>query len=172
MTITITAFERSPDGDWRVIRAFAGRLKKSAIPRGSPCFVSCDEGTRAALRPSARFRPTRKAISPCSRQARSCSISPSAPARHSDPGRIGQFMVTVRLTRWELVRPKRETRPVGRASFLSWVRIVARAIRSLVRDTRLSSLDQRCDFVVLRIDDDHLVVLDEEGMGLELRHLG
>ena len=34
MTITITAFERSPDGgrDWRVIRAFAGRLKKSAKP--------------------------------------------------------------------------------------------------------------------------------------------
>ena len=32
MTITITAFERSPDGDWRVIRAFAGRLKKWANP--------------------------------------------------------------------------------------------------------------------------------------------
>ena len=34
MTITITAFERSPmaAGDWRVIRAFAGRLKKSANP--------------------------------------------------------------------------------------------------------------------------------------------
>ena len=27
---------------------------------------------------SARFRPTRKANSPCSRQGRSCSISPSA----------------------------------------------------------------------------------------------
>jgi hypothetical protein len=30
MTITITAFERSPDGgrDWRVIRAFAGRWRE------------------------------------------------------------------------------------------------------------------------------------------------
>jgi hypothetical protein len=34
MTITITAFEQSPDGgkDWRAIRAFAGRWKKSANP--------------------------------------------------------------------------------------------------------------------------------------------
>jgi hypothetical protein len=34
MTITITAFERSPEAakDWRVIRAFAGRLKKSGQP--------------------------------------------------------------------------------------------------------------------------------------------
>jgi hypothetical protein len=36
MTITITAFERSPDGgkDWRVIRAFAGRWKKWRHGRG------------------------------------------------------------------------------------------------------------------------------------------
>ena len=47
-----------------------------------------------------------------------------------------------------------------------------RSRNTLARPTRLSSLDQRCDLVVLRIDDDHLVVLDEEGMGLELRHLG
>jgi hypothetical protein len=34
MTITITAFERSPDGarDWRVILAFAGRLRKWGSP--------------------------------------------------------------------------------------------------------------------------------------------
>ena len=34
MTITIIAFEQSLDGgrDWRVIRAFGGRLKKSANP--------------------------------------------------------------------------------------------------------------------------------------------
>ena len=42
MTITITAFERSPNGgkDWRVIRAFAGRLKKGANPTKFALFRS------------------------------------------------------------------------------------------------------------------------------------
>jgi hypothetical protein len=42
MTIIITAFERSPDGgkDWRVIRAFAGHLKKWANPTRFALFRS------------------------------------------------------------------------------------------------------------------------------------
>ena len=42
MTITITAFERSPDGGkgWRVIRAFAGRWKKWASHTRSALFRS------------------------------------------------------------------------------------------------------------------------------------
>jgi hypothetical protein len=41
MTITITAFERSPDGgNWRVIRAFAGRLKKWVNPTRFALFRS------------------------------------------------------------------------------------------------------------------------------------
>lgn len=34
------------------------------------------------------------------------------------------------------------------------------------------SLDQRGDLVALRVDDDDLVVLDDEGMRLDLRHFG
>ena len=42
MTITITAFERSPDGGrgLALIRAFAGRLRKWANPTGFALFRS------------------------------------------------------------------------------------------------------------------------------------
>ncbi len=45
-----------------------------------------------------------------------------------------------------------------------------RGCKSIRADLRL--LDQRRDPVVLRIDDQDLVVLDQDGMRLDLRHLG
>ena len=82
MTITITAFERSPDGGKGLARDTRVRWALEEV--GQPyevrlvSFRAMKEPAHLALHPSAKFRPMRKAISPCSRQGRSCSISPSA----------------------------------------------------------------------------------------------
>jgi hypothetical protein len=58
MTITITAFERSPDGGKGLARDTRVRwaLEEVGQPyEGSPCFIPCDEGTPASSASS--FRP-------------------------------------------------------------------------------------------------------------------
>ena len=83
MTITITAFERSPDGGKGLARDTRVRWALEEV--GLPYEVRL-VSFRATKEPpasgrfilSARFQPMRKAISPCSRQGRSCSMSPSA----------------------------------------------------------------------------------------------
>jgi hypothetical protein len=58
MTITITAFERSPDGGKGLARDTRVRwaLEEVGQPyKGTPCFVRYDEGTRASGASS--FRP-------------------------------------------------------------------------------------------------------------------
>src|SRR5712664_3424962 len=65
MTITITAFERSPDGGKGLARDTRVRWALEEV--GLPYEVRL-----------VSFRTMRKAISPYSRQGRSCSTSPSA----------------------------------------------------------------------------------------------
>ena len=108
MTITITAFERSPDGGKGLARDTRVRWALEEV--GQPyevrlvSFRAMKEPAHLRFILSARFRPMRKAISPCSRQGRSCSISPSAmraccrtmpmPGRARSPG------CSPRSTRW------------------------------------------------------------------------
>jgi glutathione S-transferase len=81
MTITITAFERSPDGGKGLARDTRVRWALEEV--GQPyevrlvSFRAMKKPAHLALHP-VRFRPMRKAVLPCSRQERSYSISPSA----------------------------------------------------------------------------------------------
>jgi len=81
MTITISAFERSPDGGKGLARDTRVRWALEEV--GQPYQVRL-VSFRAMKDPriwrfilSAKFRPMRKAISRCSRQGRSCFTSPN-----------------------------------------------------------------------------------------------
>jgi len=76
MTITITAFERSPDGGKGLARDTRVRW---ALEEAGQAYEVRLVSFRAmkepvlALHPFGQFRPTKKAISACSKRGRSCS---------------------------------------------------------------------------------------------------
>jgi hypothetical protein len=81
MRPTITAFERSPDRGKGLARDMRVRWALEEV--GQPYNVRLLSFSEMSPRIerlilSDRFRPMKKAISPCSCRARSCSISPSA----------------------------------------------------------------------------------------------
>ena len=82
MTITITAFARSPNGGKGLARDTRVRWALEEVGRPYEVrlvsFRAMKEPAHRRFILSARFRPTRKVISPCWRQGRSSSISPSA----------------------------------------------------------------------------------------------
>ena len=78
MTITITAFERSPDGGKGLARDTRVRWALEEV--GQPyevrlvSFKAMKEPAHLALHPFGQIPTSRKAISACSRRGRSCSI--------------------------------------------------------------------------------------------------
>ncbi len=81
MTPTITAFEQSPDRGRGLARDM--RVRWALEEAGQPyavrlvSFKEMKEPAHRALHPSARFRLSKRAISPCSSRGPSCSISQS-----------------------------------------------------------------------------------------------
>ncbi|GAA4816969.1 hypothetical protein GCM10023232_11410 [Sphingosinicella ginsenosidimutans] len=80
MTITITAFERSPDGGQGLARDTRVRWALEEV--GQPyevrllSFAAMKEPAHLPVIRSARSRPMKRAISSCSKRVRSSSTSP------------------------------------------------------------------------------------------------
>ena len=126
MTITITAFQRSPDGGKGLARDTRVRWALEEV--GQPYEVrlvslrAMKEPAHRALHPFGQIPTMRKAISPCSRQGRSCSISPSAMRACCRtipmPGRARSHGCLPRSTRWSRRSLNWETPSFWRATSL------------------------------------------------------
>ena len=124
MTITITAFERSPDGGKGLARDTRVRWALEEV--GQPyevrlvSFRAMKEPAHLRFILSARFRPMRKAISRCSRPGRSSSISPSAMRACCPtmpmPGRARSPGCSPRSTRWSRRSSSSRTPSCSRAT--------------------------------------------------------